>query len=123
MTYFKVKGGFEEGVKNWRRIASEGLDVDILDAAEETAQHLLFKIQQDALEAGEDWYQAALRAKVVKTGDDVRLEFPEEAFDLEYGNPEKGLAPRRLFLANANQMKRENQKRFSSLLEQRWGWQ
>jgi hypothetical protein len=52
----------------------------------------------------------------------VHLSFPEETFDLEYGNPEKGLAPRRLFLANANQMRRENQQRFSDLLSQRWGW-
>lgn len=122
-TFFKVTGDFEKGVDNWRRIDSEGLEIDILDAAEETAQHLLFKIQQDALEAGDDWYDAAMKGEVVKTGYDVHLAFPEDTFDLEYGNPEKGLAPRRLFLANANQMERENKERFSSLLGQRWGWE
>jgi hypothetical protein len=120
--FFKVTGDFEKGVKNWQRIASEGIEEDILAAAEETAQHLLAKIQEDSLEAGPDWYQAALQGQVVKTGSDVHLFFPEETFDLEYGNPEKGLSPRRLVLANANQMRRENTKRFSNLLSQRWGW-
>jgi hypothetical protein len=120
--FFKVTGGFEEGVKNWGRIDSEGIEQDILAAAEETAQHLLYKIQQDALEAGDDWYQTAMQGEVIKTQADVHLAFPSQAFDLEYGNPEKGLAPRRLILANANQMKRVNQQRFSSLLAQRWGW-
>lgn len=120
--FFKVVGDFEKGVKNWGRIDSEGIEEDILAAAEETAQHFLNKIQQDSMEAGDDWYDAAMQGRVVKTGSDVHLSFPQGTFDLEHGNPEKGLAPRRLILANANQMRQENQSRFSNLLGQRWGW-
>lgn len=120
--YFKVTSGFEEAIRNWQRIASEGVENDILDAAEETAQDLLFKIQQDALEAGDDWYEVALQGQVVKTDSDVHLAFPQRAFDLEYGNPEEGLEPRRLVLANSNQMKRRNERTFGQNLAKRWGW-
>ena len=119
--FISVKNGdqFKRAVNQWRDVASSGLDTVVLDAAEETAQFLLLKIRQDAVDSGPDWEAAAGQARVVRTDSNVALVFPPEAFDLEYGNPEKGITPRALVRANTNQMAKANSRRFNVFLGER----
>ena len=113
--YFVVKSDFDKAVAQWKRIASEGLEDDILAAAEEAAQDVADQIREAA---GDERFQA----QVVNTGANVHLVFPQSAFDLEYGNPEKNIPGQRHVLTTVNRMRQENEERFAKLLQQRlWG--
>lgn len=119
MKFFQVKGDFEQGVKQWRRVVAAGLEQDMLDAGKETAQHLLRKIREDAHKAGPEWEAAAEKGQVQQGREDVRLVFPAEAFDLEYGNTEKGQQPVPLVRLNVGQMRRELSQKYNTALGMR----
>jgi len=78
--------GWDTAVKRWKDITSYGLEEDILDAAEETAQLLLRRIRRNAHKMGKDWGAAADRAWVERKEQTVVIMLPIESFVMEYGD-------------------------------------
>lgn len=104
-------------VDHWQHIVGPGLEQDLLDAAEETAAHLLLEIRRDAAKAGDDWAEAADKAEIRRLSHNVVIEFPGEAHDLEYGTESK--PPRAMVRANVGQMGKDLNGRFSNALGRR----
>lgn len=97
-----VKGDPDKIIKQWRAAVGRGLKNDVLDTAEETAAYLLRRVRQNAHKAGKDWGRVADQGQVKRLASNVVLEFPGEAFDLEYGT--EGVPPKPIIRQSINQM-------------------
>ena len=107
-----------KAIDRWVRATTpEKLHGMYMEAAEESAEKVMERIRQAATAAGPDWAEAIKKATVERQGENIRLEFPKESFDLEYGTA--AVPPRPVVRTTIYKHKRQINDEFDALLRRR----